>query len=176
MKKLLVAGISASAGMLTFAAMAATDVTSAGVTAPAVVSVPWGGWVQGIAQAVSPYFVSAASTALVAALTSVSPVAAMFFSRSRVEQAVQGVADYAVNATLGATKGKVLDVNVGYSALATGLNYAISSVSASVIKQAGGWENFMSMVFRSIPMGEDATAGKVLAPVIADLKAKGLIK
>lgn len=73
----------------------------------------------------------------------------------QVEQLLSRAAEYGINATRGAVKGKTLDVDVGNQALERALQYALDSASRGLIEFMGGAEGAQKKLIARLPMGEN---------------------
>lgn len=73
----------------------------------------------------------------------------------QIEQVLTRAADYGINATRGAVKGKTLDVNVGNEAVAKAVQYAIDNAPRWLIDWAGGPDAIRDKIIARIPLGED---------------------
>lgn len=100
------------------------------------------------------------------ALLQVAPWASLFITQRRLEQMVQAVTDYGLNAVAGAAKGQVLKVNVGSAVIAAGVEYALANVPARVIKAAGGPEGIARLIFRALHLEAEASEANTLMPAI----------
>lgn len=163
--------------LLAALALACTcSVALAAEVAKTSADLPWGDWVVAVLQPASAILVPLAAGVVMAGVAKVSPWAALFLSRERVQSAIQAGADYGINATAGAVKGKTLSVPLGYKALAAGTQHVIDTTPARVLKKAGGVEGIAGMIFRSLPLDEHASVKTVLQPALDDLAQRGLIK
>ena len=101
------------------------------------------------------------------AILQVAPWAGLFITQRRLEQMVQAVTDYGLNAVAGAAKGQVLTVDVGSEVIAAAVRYALAEVPPKVIKAAGGPEGIARLVFRALHLEADASEANTLVPAIA---------
>lgn len=73
----------------------------------------------------------------------------------QIEQVLTRAADYGINATRGAVKGKSLNVDVGNEAVAKAVQYAIDNAPRWLIDWAGGPDAIRDKIIARIPLGED---------------------
>ncbi len=73
----------------------------------------------------------------------------------QIEQVLTRAADYGINATRGAVKGKTLDVNVGNEAIAKAVQYAVDNAPRWLIDWAGGPAAIRDKLIARIPLGAD---------------------
>lgn len=146
------------------------------ITAPTTATLPWGDWLLAVLPAVSQVVVPIAAVAITAGVAKVSPWAALFLSRARVQSAIQAGADYGINAVAGAAKGKTITVPLGSAVVAKGTQWVVDTTPAKVIEKAGGAAGIAGMIFRSLPLEEHASVQNVLQPALNDLAQRGLIK
>lgn len=140
------------------------------------VDLPWGDWITAALQPAAAILVPIAAAAITAGVAKVSPWAALVLSRQRVQSAVQAGADYGINAVAGAVKGKTLTVPVGSAVIAEGVQHVVNTTPAKVVTKAGGAAGIAGMIFRSLPLDENASVQTVLKPALDDLAQRGLIK
>ncbi|TXN43576.1 hypothetical protein [Methylobacterium sp. WL7] len=161
---------------LTLACTCSVALAAETVTAPTSAGLPWGDWLVAILQPVSAIVVPLAAGVVMAGVAKVSPWAALFLSRERVQSAIQAGADYGVNAVAGAVKGKTLTVPLGSEVVAKGTQWVVDTTPAKVVEKAGGAAGIAGMIFRSLPLDEHASVKTVLQPALDDLALRGLIK
>ena len=71
------------------------------------------------------------------------------------EQLLRRAVDYGVNAVRGATKDKVVSVDVGNLVVAQSLQYAVDNGSSWLIAWLGGPEAIKKMIIARLPVAED---------------------
>lgn len=73
----------------------------------------------------------------------------------QAEQILTRAADYGINATKGAVKGKSLSIDVGNEAVARAVQYAVNNGAPWLIKWLGGADAIRDKIIARIPLGED---------------------
>ena len=168
-----------------FPALAADDVV---VVSPTVVSTEWGPYLEVVLRWLSDAAVPLLTALIGGYLFRTYPMLRMILSEAIIESTLSKWADYGINATAGAAKGKTLDVDVGSEALANMLRRgqeraSASNVSAWVMKAGGGPEEVAKKLFRKLTLDEDASGAQVLpkalekagvAPVLPGPSARDL--
>lgn len=141
----------------------ATVVSAPADQAPDIVSdttvvVPVGTWLDQVLAAVNSSL-AIIITALVAWAFRALPKTVVDVLRTlQVEQLLTRAAEYGINATRGAVKGKTLNVDVGNEAVAKALQYAINNGPGWLINWMGGIEGIRDKLIARIPLDADVDA------------------
>lgn len=139
-----------------------------------LVIVPWGAWAVAVAdslvQIMLPIILPIIAAYVIAAIRRVYPWAALLLTQRRVEQMIQGAADYGVNAVRGAAKGKQLSVPVASDVIRVGTQYVIDTGPAAAIHAVGGANGIAQRIFRKLHIEDEATVENTLAPAIDALR------
>ncbi|MFE1601649.1 hypothetical protein [Methylobacterium sp. ID0610] len=153
---------------LVLPATAATAAEVGGTT----VEIPWGAWLAALMPSVASVAVTILAGVASAALGKVAPWLTLFISQKRIEATIQTAVDYGINAVEGATKDGKLSVPVGSRVLAVALQRAVDSTPKWIIDAVGGPAEIAARIFRALHLDENASAAKVLEPVLASLPAR----
>lgn len=144
----------------------AAEVATGGDT---TVTLPYGPWITAIAQTATEVLVPIITAAIGVAAGKLPWYASMWFTTQRVDRMVQLVADYAVNSEAGATAGKAITVDVGYTVLKVGLERALSSLPQWLNDAASGTKGITERLFRAFQSDETITDANTLTPLERDL-------
>jgi hypothetical protein len=79
------------------------------------------------------------------------------FGNARVELLLRNAVNYGINAVAGATKDKVLQVDVGSEVLAKALQYAVDNAPGWLLSWAGGPEQLAKKIWGRLNLGEGAS-------------------
>lgn len=77
-----------------------------------------------------------------------------FLRTMQAEQLLARAAEFGINATRGAVKGKALEFDVGNEAIANGLQYAVDNAPKWLVDWLGGPEGIRQKIIARIPLGE----------------------
>lgn len=132
----------------------------------ASVALPWGDAVASAIQGLGSVLVPLAMTAAMAAVARLTGPLRLLITASLVERLVRNVADYAVNAVAGATRGQTLTVPVGSLVIARAVQRGLDAAPGWLIRAAGGGAGLGEKVFRSLPLTEEATVANTLVPAL----------
>lgn len=127
------------------------------VTAPeaTTVVVPYGNWIDALLENVLG-IVGSVVIAVMAWGGRNLPKAVLDVLRVlQAEQLLTRAAEYGINATRGAVKGKTLEVDVGNKAVATAVNYAVQNGPRWLIDWMGGEHSIKDKIIARIPLGEN---------------------
>lgn len=90
----------------------------------------------------------------------------------RADQLLQKAIDYGINAVQGATKDKVLEVNVGNKVLAYAVQYVLDNAPKWLQDWMGGPEQIVKKIFARLNL-DAAAAAPAPAAVVAEAKTTG---
>lgn len=124
------------------------------VTAPdaQTVVVPYGNWIDALLENLLGIVTSAVAVVF-AWLARKLPKAAVDLLRTfQAEQLLARAAEYGINATRGAVKGKELDIHVGNEAIARAAQYAVTNGPGWLIDWLGGPEAIRDKIIARIPL------------------------
>lgn len=132
----------------------------------ASVVLPWGDAAVALAQTATSVLLPLAIAAATAAIARIAGPLRVLLTATLVERLVRNVADYAVNAVAGATRGRTLDIPVGSAVIAGAVQRGVDQAPGWLIAAAGGPEGLAGKVFRSLPLDPEATAANTLVPAL----------
>lgn len=138
-----------------------------GVTPSAtVLPIQWGDMANGLfkvaVEALYPVVLAAVSAAAIRLPWWVK----MVLTTQRIDRALQTGADYALNAVAGATAGKALNVDVGYTVLKVALERIMGSTPSWLINEMGGAKGITERLFRVFKFDETVSDKNTLTPLI----------
>jgi len=130
------------------------------------VVLPVGSWVEQFTAAFRDLAITALGLVLLWASRLLPEGIRQYINAERIkaaEQLLGKAVDAGFNAVKGATKGKVVEINVGSSLVAAGAQYAVDNGPAALIKWLGGPEGVKEKVAARLDLGADLTTKAVLA-------------
>lgn len=118
------------------------------------VVVPYGTWLDQVLAAIQSSL-AIIITAVIAWAFRNFPKAVVDILRTlQAEQMLMRAAEYGINATRGAVKGKSLDIDVGNEVIAKAVQYAINNAPGWLITWLGGESAIRDKIIARIPLGE----------------------
>jgi hypothetical protein len=126
-----------------------------------VVVVPLGSWLERSLMFVRDIIIPGILGVAVFIAGKIYPAAILFLRSKYVEQLLTRAVDYGIQATVGATKDKKLEINVGNQVIANALDYAVQQGPTHILNWLGGAEAIRRMIFARLNFEDDASAAKL---------------
>ncbi|KQO43039.1 hypothetical protein [Methylobacterium sp. Leaf85] len=141
-----------------------------------VLSIPWGDTLNNILRVAVEGIIPVAGAAVAAAAIRLPWWVTMWLTTQRIDRALKTGADYALNAVEGATAGKALSVDVGFTVLKVALERILGSTPNWLIKEMGGAKGISERLFRVFKFDETVSDRNTLTPLIQALPNLPFVK
>ena len=116
------------------------------------VRIPWGAWLSELSSTLSTVLFAAVIWGFRRLPSSIVAL----LQTMRAEQLIQKAIDYGLNATAGASKDKILSINVGNEVLAKAITYATEQGAPRIIGWLGGPEGISKKIIARLELPPEA--------------------
>lgn len=124
------------------------------ISSDTTVVIPAGDWLDSVLQNIAGIVGSVIAIVIAFAARNLPSWAGRILLTMQAEQLLTRAAEYGINATRGAVKGKTLEINVGNAAVAKGAQYAVDNGPKWLIDWLGGPAAIRDKIIARIPLAE----------------------
>lgn len=125
------------------------------ISSDTTVVIPAGDWLDSVLENIAGIVGSIIAILVAFAARSLPKAVGDLLITMKAEQLLTRAADYGINATRGAVRGKTLEINVGNEAIAKGAQYAIDNGPRWLIDWLGGPVAIREKIIARIPMSAE---------------------
>ncbi|GJD41295.1 hypothetical protein [Methylobacterium bullatum] len=168
-RKLLLAALAFACAVSVAFAQGATPSTT-------VLPIQWGDMANGLFKVAVEALYPVVLAAVAYAAGKLPWWVSMWLTTQRIDRALQTGADYALNAVEGATAGKAISVDVGYTVLKVALERILGSTPDWLIKEMGGPKGISERLFRVFKFDETVSDKNTLTPLVQALSTLSFVK